>query len=180
MKKNLSKMFSYLAYIFVLFSVPFLAFAQNSCGASGDIKFIICTISNVVNSLVPIAVSLAIVYFIFGIIRYVMAGGEEAKKHGRDTIIYSIIGLTCIFSLWGIIAFVNNTFGIDANTAAPTLQPIGGGTTIGTGCPALGTTDANSRLQDYLGYVVCIINNTIIPLIITIAVLMFIWWKLLS
>lgn len=176
MKKNLLKVFPFLAAFLVLFLLPFLAFAQtSSCGATGDIKYIICTVSNTVDSLIPIAISLAILYFIWGIIRYVIAGGEEAKKNGRDTIIYGIIGLVCIFGLWGIIAFINNTFGIDTNAVAPTFQPIGGGTTIGTGCVAPGSSDANSRLQDYLGYIVCVINNTIIPLIFTVAVLMFIW-----
>lgn len=81
--------------------------------AVGTIDFILCKINQLLIVVVPIVIALGVVYFVYGIISYVIAGDEEAKKKGRDRIIFGIIGLAVIVSVWGLVRILTNTFGID-------------------------------------------------------------------
>ena len=104
--------------------MPALAFAQTittSCGTaggvtggtvtnSGTIETIICRIDSILNTIVPVLIVLGVVYFIWGVISYVIGSDEEAKKAGRDRIIFGIIGLAVIIGVWGLVAILNRTF----------------------------------------------------------------------
>jgi hypothetical protein len=109
----------------VLGLTPFLALAQNSgCNAPqalqpGNIQFIICRIGDILNTIIPILVILGVVYFIWGVISYVIGNDEEAKKKGRNRMIYGIIGLVVIVAMWGLVSIVNRTFGLGVGTQAP-------------------------------------------------------------
>lgn len=104
------------------FVTPFAVFAQQTTGdncASGNtgneegtIGYIICKIAFFISSLIPILISLAVVYFIYGVIMYVIASEEEAKKKGRNSMIYGLIGLLVIVSIWGLVKIVKDTFGV--------------------------------------------------------------------
>ena len=91
--------------------------------------------------------------------------------------IYGIIGLAVIVSIWGLVAILNQTLGLGganglSGANAPNLTnltPAGGST---SSCLTLSTT---SKLPDYLNYVTCIIGQSVIPLIFAVAVVMFIW-----
>jgi len=73
--------------------------------------------------------------FCLGNCSYVIGDSEEAKKKGRDRIIYGIIGLAVIVSLWGLVNVVVKTFNL-SGAAAPTLTPLTGPAAIAI-CPAL-------------------------------------------
>jgi len=105
---------------FVLSSMPFLALAQNAsvnaCSNGtvlpGTIQSIICKIGNILDTLIPILVVLGVVYFVWGVVQYVISDDEEAKKKGRDRMIYGIIGLVVIVAMWGLVGIVINTFNV--------------------------------------------------------------------
>lgn len=100
---------------------PILAFAQpiNNCNSVGigTLSYILCKVSLLLNTIIPILITLGVVYFIWGVISYVMAKEEEAKKEGRSRMIYGLIGLVVIVSIWGLVAILKNTFGV-ANTSS--------------------------------------------------------------
>ena len=112
---------------FVLGFIPLVALAQTSTGCAnvllGTIQSIICRIGNILDTLIPILVVLGVVYFIWGVITYVIAGDEESKKKGREKMIYGIIGLVVIVALWGLVGIVTNTFDLtgSANISIPTV-----------------------------------------------------------
>ncbi|SRR3989339_20691 len=65
-------------------------------------------------SVVPLIFALALVMFIWGVVQYVINSDEEAKKEkGRQFMIWGIIALTVMFSVWGLVRILGNTFGID-------------------------------------------------------------------
>src|SRR3989344_6067953 len=82
-----------------------------------DITDIICRLGSMGNLLIPILVILGVVYFLWGVVTYVIADDEEAKTKGKDRVIYGLIGFVIIFSFKGLIALVIDTFGIDPNSA---------------------------------------------------------------
>ncbi len=139
----------------------------STCAALKGIANIICKIHNILNSIIPVLVALGIVYFVWGVVQYVIGDEGEAKKKGRDHIMYGIIGLAVIVGLWGLVNIIVNTFGIAGNT--PPL-PSAGITGTGT-CEPLN----NPNLQLLLGYGTCILNRSVVPFIFAIALVMFIW-----
>ena len=85
------------------------------------IDFANCTIST---TIIPLLFSLAVLIFIWGIIQYVIAEDDEGKrKKAKDTIVYGIIGLFVMISIWGLVRILGNTFGVQ-NTI-PTLSEPG-------------------------------------------------------
>lgn len=99
--------------------LPFLAFAQTSAcnGYNAGISFAICRVGEILNSIIPILIVLGVVYFVWGVITYMIGADEEAKKKGRDKVIYGIIGLVVIVGMWGLVRIVANTFGLNNNSA---------------------------------------------------------------
>ena len=75
---------------------------------------------NLLNQLIPFLILVAVVIFIVGILRYVMAKGPDDKEKGMHVIISSIIGLTVIVSMWGLVTFLQQSFGLTGN--ANTIQ----------------------------------------------------------
>ncbi len=74
------------------------------------------------NYIVPALITIAVVYFIWGVLTFMGSSDEEAKKMGRTKIINGLVGLFVIVAFWGIIAVVKNTFGI-GNTTGQSITP---------------------------------------------------------
>lgn len=82
---------------------PSLALAQVT-----DADSLAARLINLGNLLVYILISLAVVYLIYGIVKKLIAGGEDAQKEGTSIIVRGIIGLAVIFSIWGLVALLIN------------------------------------------------------------------------
>ena len=79
-----------------------------------------CIISQAV---IPLIFALALVMFIWGVVQFVINSDEEAKKEkGRQFMIWGIIALTVMVSVWGLVEILGDTFGI--NYAIPQVQPV--------------------------------------------------------
>jgi hypothetical protein len=118
------------------FALPLVALAQIgqtgnnpnvACTAGAQVTTIqtfICKLNDILSALIPFLIALGIVYFVWGVITYVISNDEEAKKKGRDRMIYGIIGLTVIVAVWGIVKWVTNSFNVNNNQNI-TLPTIG-------------------------------------------------------
>ncbi|MFH1608853.1 MAG: hypothetical protein ABH951_02430 [Patescibacteria group bacterium] len=110
---------------------PFVAFAQlggNTGGCStvtqGTIQDIICRAGNVLDILIPILIVLGVVFFVYGVVMYMIGKDEEAKKKGKDKIIYGIIGLVVIVAMWGLVGIITRTFGLENSTVDITIPSL--------------------------------------------------------
>jgi len=92
---------------------------------SPGIGVILCTIQGILDAVVPIILALGIVYFVWGVVMYVIANDEEAKKTGKDRIVFGIIGFAVIISLWGLVYVLANTFRV-SGLGAPNRQYLNG------------------------------------------------------
>jgi hypothetical protein len=54
---------------------------------------------------------------------YVVAVNDEKKAAAKDKIIYGIVGLFIMISVWGLVNILVNTFGLN-NKAAPASTTI--------------------------------------------------------
>ena len=168
MKKQFKKLSKLISVFFFLAFLPMVTFAAGTCTATG-LGGVICQINNLFSAILPVLVSFGVIYFVWGMIMYFIADGEEAKKTGRDRIIYGIIGLAVIISVWGLVNILVTTFSLNSTAPSFTVNGGSGACTI----PVSGAP--TSTLQAYLGYIVCIINSAIIPLLFAVAVIMFVW-----
>jgi hypothetical protein len=141
--------------------------SSSSCDAESGIGKLICQITEILNSIIPLLVALGVVYFIWGVVQYFIADGEEAKKKGKDRMIYGIIGFAIIVGLWGLVNIIVQTFGL-GSAVPPALDTLTG---TGSTCSLAGSP----KFQDVLCYITKIINNSIIPLIFAVATVMFVW-----
>ncbi len=66
-------------------------------------------VSTFLNSLVYLFITLAIVVFFWGLIRYLWSVGEE-KSAGLQTMMYGVIAIFVMVSIWGIIRLLQSTF----------------------------------------------------------------------
>lgn len=120
MKKKLLKLFSLVGAGSL--AVPLMALAQQTGGtpttcatigaANASIQGFICKLNEILGALLPFLIALGVIYFVWGVISYVIADEEEAKKKGRDRMIYGIIGLVVIISVWGLVRLIQRSFGL--------------------------------------------------------------------
>lgn len=89
-------------------------FAANVAFAQTDADSILGTIGSFINQLIPILIAGALAYFIFGVIKFVIASDADAKADARKVVVQGIIGLFVIISVWGLVGVIQQTFGIGA------------------------------------------------------------------
>ncbi len=92
-------------------SVDICKNAANSLTSLGGIvNYISCFL---VKFIIPLLMSLAVAGFIWGIIKYfINPDNEEQKKKGKDFMVWGLIALFVIVSMWGIVAIFSNTLGL--------------------------------------------------------------------
>jgi len=192
MAKRIFKIKNLVALLFIVFIItafafsPLASFAADTFGdatggatsysnirvCNGDgVGNVICNIHKLLNSIVPVLLALGVVYFIWGVVQYMIGGGDEAKTEGRDRIIYGIIGFAVILSVWGLASLVTNTFGFGGqNINIPNLVPTAN--QVNNSTCELGP---KPKLQTVIGYITCSIQTSVIPLLFAAAVVFFLW-----
>jgi uncharacterized membrane protein HdeD (DUF308 family) len=60
-------------------------------------------VSFVDSSVIPLLFALAFIFFLIGVARYFFSQSDEEREKGRQFVIWGIIGLVVLFSLWGIV-----------------------------------------------------------------------------
>lgn len=94
---------------FVLSSLsltPALAFAQPLT----DINSVATKATNIGNLVIALAISISVIWIIVSVVRYLIAGGEEDRKKGGMAILWGVVGLFVILSIWGLVAILRNSF----------------------------------------------------------------------
>jgi hypothetical protein len=68
-------------------------------------------IGGVLCGTIPVLFILATVVFLWGVVKYVLANGDEKKiEAGKSFMIYGLIGLFVMVTMWGIVYAAVNTF----------------------------------------------------------------------
>lgn len=70
---------------------------------------------SIVNTtLIPLAFGLCLLYFFWGVAKYIRSGsgGENAAKEGRQVMVWGIVGLFVATAIWGIITLIRTELGI--------------------------------------------------------------------
>lgn len=90
----------------LLAATPTLVLAQANAFS------ILGVISNLMRILIPLLITAALIYFIYGVIKYVISKDADGTKAAREIIFRGLIGLFVILSIWGLVGVLQSTFGI--------------------------------------------------------------------
>jgi len=95
----------------VLASVPMIASAQNELG---NIEDLVLALRRIVDILIPVVFALAILFFFWGLAQFILAADdEEARKGGKNKMIWGIVAIAVMASIWGLVAFLQSAFGVE-------------------------------------------------------------------
>ena len=119
-KKTITRSFVFVSC--VLF--PSVVFAQ---GGATEITQGFSTVAGVVNSfnstvvraVATLFLSTAVVIFFFGIVKYIWGkqnGDAKAVGAGGNFMVWGLVALFVMFSVWGIITYAQRIFGIEGRT----------------------------------------------------------------
>lgn len=115
------KMFTQATAVGLLVAAPLVTFAA-------DLQSVLNMIGQLIGAATPIVVALALVYFFWGLGNFILgSGSEEKRKEAIAIMIYGILALFVMVSVWGIVNVLQSTFGIQGggDIRPPKVQGVG-------------------------------------------------------
>jgi hypothetical protein len=100
--------------LLLLAGLPLVSFAQTL--NLSPLQSLIGAIAKIVGAIVPILVTLALVVFFWGLVRYLWgAGGKAGVAKGKSLMLWGLVTLFVMVSVWGIIDLMQSALNIDKN-----------------------------------------------------------------
>ena len=66
----------------------------------------------IINPLILLAFAIAMLVFLWGVFEYIKGAGDvKSRETGRSHILWGVIGIAIMFSVFGIIRMISNTVG---------------------------------------------------------------------
>jgi hypothetical protein len=123
-------MFNKIILSLFVWAMPILSFAQtasneSSCSDQLDtladmFNFLSCLLYT---NVVPLLITAAVVVFMWGVVQYILNADDSTKRsEGRSFIVWGLVALFVIVSVWGLVAVLQNTFGLTGSVLIPQLQ----------------------------------------------------------
>lgn len=101
-----------IMYGLISFFLPAaLLFAQTG-GNLSNTRGLVNNFWAIVNTSIGVLTSLALLVFIWGIVKYIYSQGTDAKADGKKIMIGGVVALFVLFSVWGIIRFIQEDLGV--------------------------------------------------------------------
>jgi uncharacterized membrane protein len=70
-------------------------------------------------TLIPIMITLAVLVFFWGLVKYIMSASDEtAKEGGKNLMIWGMIALFVMVAFWGILGYFQNTLGLSGEVVS--------------------------------------------------------------
>lgn len=72
---------------------------------------VVMAVISLIDMVIPVLVALALVLFLWGAFRYVAKSSDaHGKGADKEALLWGLIALFVLFSIWGILRILNNTF----------------------------------------------------------------------
>ncbi len=115
-KSTNNKLPFFLISLLALIAIPEVSFATTFT------QFVVFFVDEILNKLVIVIIGLATVYFLWGVAKYILHSDDpKTREEGRDMMIYGIIAIFVMVSIWGFVNLLDNTFRLD-NSTLPRAQ----------------------------------------------------------
>lgn len=69
-------------------------------------------ITALTGTVLPLVMSLAVLFFIWGLVRFLMDAGNEEHEEGKNIMLWGMIALFVMVALWSILAYIETSLGI--------------------------------------------------------------------
>lgn len=89
-----------------------LCFAPLLASAAGIMDFVDAAQRIIGNVLIPLAFALCLLYFFWGVAKYIRSASPGNKEEGKSVMIWGIVGLFVAASIWGIVALIRSELGV--------------------------------------------------------------------
>ncbi len=77
-------------------------------------------VGGILEPIVPFLIGLAVVIFIYGVLLFMFNDGGEKREEGKQYMIWGIVGIFVMVSVWGLVAILTGTFQLD--NKVPSIQ----------------------------------------------------------
>src|SRR6185295_9555961 len=101
-------------------------------GAAAVISFFATSSQNLLllrsaSGLIPLVLLGAVVFFFFGLARYLTNTDQAVRNNGVHILLWSLLAIVLVFILWSMTHLLQNTFGVQngsaINVAIPSVAP---------------------------------------------------------
>jgi hypothetical protein len=96
---------------------------MNVGGSSGSITSfsdLVSKINGVLAGVVPVIFGVALIYFLWNLTQFILnMDNEDARKKARDHMVWGIVALFVMVSVWGLVGVLTGTFNFAGNSTAP-------------------------------------------------------------
>jgi uncharacterized membrane protein YidH (DUF202 family) len=108
-------------YPALLFALPFVVDAQTT---RNGITGLLQLVQNTINAIIPIIIGLAVLVFLWGLLSYVVSKDADRQKEARGVMIWGIIAIFVMVSVWGLVGILNQTiFGANGSSVQAPNTP---------------------------------------------------------
>ncbi len=88
--------------------------AVTSAQTITDVNSLTYKLTNIGNVILELLIAFAVIYIVINVVRFIMADAEK-RAEVRTSILWGIVGLAIIVSIWGLVRILTNTFRVDNN-----------------------------------------------------------------
>lgn len=117
MIKKISKLSSVALLSLSAFALPLVSFAQSATGGTNGIQYLVKSAGGLIQGLIPIVIGLAVLVFLWGVLKYVITDSESGKESGRTFMLWGIVALFVMVSVWGLVNILKDSLRL--NNATP-------------------------------------------------------------
>ena len=100
----------------IILITPYISFAQffsrtSSVGSPNSLQGLIIRFLDIISLLIPLAVSSAVLFFFWGLAKFILySGSEDKRKEAKHVMIWGVLALFIMVTIGGIIALLDSTF----------------------------------------------------------------------
>jgi hypothetical protein len=106
-----------------LLTAPAFVFAQRDPDL-GNFTTLVEGVQDIIDLLIPVAASLAVLFFFWNLAQFVLGSkSAEDKAENKSSMLWGLVAIFVIFSLWGLVEFLRDTFGVErgSNQNVPSI-----------------------------------------------------------
>lgn len=105
-----------IGILLTFLAVPFVSLAQNPAWLNS----LITEIGAIMPRILAVLIGLAVVLFIWGLIKFIAQSGDEnAVAEGKMIMFWGVIAIFVIVSVWGLVALLQQIVGTNNTTPTP-------------------------------------------------------------
>jgi predicted permease len=112
-----------ISIVSIGFLTPALVFAQGDRGIeTGGVKRLLVEVNSVISYVIPVLISLGVLAFMWGVVMYLF---KPDKSDGKMFMLWGIIALFVMTSVWGLVGILRGTLfgsGVDDGNRTRTVN----------------------------------------------------------